>query len=75
MTGLTNRRLSEIAPEEITALVRSAHQERARAARDVLTRGGRWLAGLLREAGLAARLSEAPKPYPARAYPRTRLCG
>lgn len=75
MTGLTNRRLSEIEPEEIRALMQWAHQERSRLAREVMGRGVRWLAGLLREAGVAARLSEAPKPYPAKAYPRTRLCG
>jgi hypothetical protein len=75
MTGLTNRRPSEIEPEEIRALMRSAHQERSRVVREVLVRGVRWLAGLVREAGLAARLSEAPKPYSAKAYPRTRLCG
>jgi hypothetical protein len=75
MTGLTNRRLSEIEPEQIRALMRRAHQERSRVAREVMGTGVRWLAGLLREAGVAARLSEAPKPYPAKAYPRTRLCG
>jgi hypothetical protein len=75
MNEWTNRRLSEISPEEITALVRAAHQERAQATRALLARGLGWLAGLLREAGVAARLSEAPLPYPARVYPRTRLCG
>jgi hypothetical protein len=75
MTGLTNRRLSEIEPEEIRALMRWAHQERSRVAREAMGAGLGWLAGLVREAGVAARLSEAPKPYPAKAYPRTRLCG
>lgn len=75
MTGLTNRRLSEIEPEEIRALMHWAHQERSRVARAAMGTGVRWLAGLVREAGVAARLSEAPKPYPAKAYPRTRLCG
>ena len=78
MTGLTNRRLSEIAPEEIAALVRASHEERSRAARDlmagVIALGVGWFARLIREAGVAVRMSEAPKPYPARAYPRTRLC-
>ena len=75
MTGLTNRRLSEIEPEEIRALMRRAHQERSRLAREVMGRGVGWLAPLMREAGLSARLSETPKPYPTKAYPRTRLCG
>jgi hypothetical protein len=55
--------------------MRRAHQERSRVAREVLGTGVRWLAGLVREAGVAARLSEAPKPFPAKAYPRTRRCG
>jgi len=79
MTGLINRRLSEIAPEEIAALVRFSHQERSQAARDliagVIALGVGWFARLIREAGMAAQMGEAPKPYPARAYPRTRLCG
>jgi hypothetical protein len=75
MAGLTNRRLAEIEPEEIRALMRRAHQERSRAARELIGRGVRWFARLVRQAGVAARLSEAPRPYPAKAYPRTRLCG
>ena len=63
MTGLMNRRLSEIAPEEIAALKRQAHQARSHVARDRLGEGWRWLASLVREAGIAAQLSEAPRPY------------
>jgi len=76
MTGLMNRRLGEIAPEEIAALKRQAHQERSEVARELLGAGWRWLASLVRDAGVAAQLSEAPRPYPARyPVPRSRLCG
>ena len=75
MTGLMNRRLSEIAPEEIAGLKRQAHQARSHVARDLLGEGWRWLASLVREAGIAAQLSEAPRPYPASyPVPRSRLC-
>jgi len=75
MIGIPNRRLSEIAPEEIAALLRWAHQERSRAVRDGVAATVGWLTRLVREAGVAARLSEAPKPYPASAYAKTRQCG
>lgn len=75
MTGLMNRRLSEIAPEEIGGLKRQAHQARSQVARDLLGGGWRWFASLVREAGIAAQLSEAPRPYPASyPVPRSRLC-
>jgi hypothetical protein len=68
----TNRRLVEITPEDIVALKRRAHLERSRVARELLGGAFGWLAGLVREAGRAARLSEAPRPYGA---PSTRSCG
>ncbi|HEU0059910.1 MAG TPA: hypothetical protein VFR19_08535 [Hyphomicrobiaceae bacterium] len=75
MSDLTSRRLSEIAPEEIAAIKRRAHLERSQEARALLSAGVRWLGGLVREAGIAARLGEAPQPYPARyPVPRNRLC-
>jgi hypothetical protein len=75
MTGSTSRRLSEITPEEFADLKRQAHQARSQAARALLGAAWRWLAGLVREAGVAARLSEAPRPYPASyPVPRSRLC-
>jgi len=75
MNGLASRRLSEIAPEEMAAIKRRAHQARSQEARGLLNAGVRWLGDLVREAGLAARLGEAPRPYPARyPVPRNRLC-
>jgi hypothetical protein len=68
----TNRRLVEITPQDIVALKRRAHLERSQAARELLGGAFGWLAGLVREAGRAARLSEAPRPYGA---PSTRSCG
>ena len=68
----TTRRLVEITPEDIAALKRRAHLERSQVARELLRGGFGWLAGLVREAGRAARLSEAPRPYGA---PSTRSCG
>jgi hypothetical protein len=76
MIGLMDRRLSEIAPEEIAALKRQAHQARSQVARELLGAGWRWFASLVREAGVAAQLNEAPRPYLARyPVPRSRLCG
>ena len=75
MTGWTNRRLSEITPEELAAIKRQAHQARSQEARALMGRGLRWVGSLLREAGLAAELGEAPQPYPATyPVPRNRLC-
>jgi len=75
MNGVMNRRLSEIAPEEIAALKRQSHQARSDLLRALAGAGWRWFAGLVREAGVAAQLSEAPRPYPARyPVPRNRLC-
>jgi hypothetical protein len=75
MTGWTNRRLSEITPKDMAAIKRQAHQARSQEARALAGRGLRWVGGLLREAGLAAELGEAPQPYPARyPVPRNRLC-
>jgi len=75
MTGWTNRRLSEITPEDMAAIKREAHQARSQEARELAGRGLRWVGRLLREAGLAAELGEAPQPYPARyPVPRNRLC-
>jgi hypothetical protein len=68
----TNRRLAEITPEEIAAFKRRAHLERSEVARELLRGAFGWLAGLVSEAGRAARLSEAPRPYGA---PSTRSCG
>jgi hypothetical protein len=75
MIGWTSRRLSEIAPEELAGIKRQAHAARSQAARALLGAAWRWLAGLVREAGVAARLGEAPRPYPASyPVPRSRLC-
>jgi hypothetical protein len=68
----TNWRLAEITPEQIAALKRAAHLERSQVARALLRGAFGWLAGLVREAGQAARLSEAPRPY---GGPSTRACG
>jgi hypothetical protein len=72
MNTLTHGRLAQITPQEFAALQRRAHLERSRAARDLVTAGFRWLSSVVREAGCAARLSEAPRPYGGR---RTRACG
>jgi hypothetical protein len=75
MIGWTSRRLSEIAPEEMAGIKRQAHLARSQAARALLGAAWRWLAGVVRDAGVAAQLSEAPRPYPARyPVPRNRLC-
>jgi hypothetical protein len=75
MTGWANRRLSEITAEDMAAIKRRAHQARSQEARELAGRGLRWVGSLLREAGVAAELGEAPQPYPARyPVPRNRLC-
>jgi hypothetical protein len=71
MTGLYNARLAELSPEDLHSLKQRAHLERSEAARDLFASGFSWLAGVVREAGWAARLSEAPRPY---GEPR-RTCG
>ena len=72
MNTFANRRLAEIAPQEFAALKRQAHLERSRATRALASAALAWLSQVVREAGCAARLSEAPRPYPS---PRTRACG
>jgi len=72
MNTLTNRRLAQITPQQVAALKRGAHLERSRAAYKLLASAFGWLAGVVQEAGCAARLSEAPRPY---RTPRTRSCG
>jgi len=72
MNTLTNRRLAQITPQEVAALKRGAHLERSRAAYELLASAFGWLAGVVQEAGCAARLSEAPRPY---RTPRTGSCG
>jgi hypothetical protein len=64
MNALSNRTLAEISPETIAALQRQAHLERSRALRAALLAASAWVRGVVREAGRAARLSEAPRPYP-----------
>jgi len=72
MNKLTNRRLAQITPQEVAAFKRGAHLDRSRAARELLASAFGWLSGVVQEAGCAARLSEAPRPYRA---PRSRSCG
>ena len=72
MNSFHNGRLAELSPEGMLALKQRAHRERSGAVRDLFSSGFSWLAGVVREAGRAARLSEAPQPY---GEPRSRPCG
>ena len=72
MNSFYNGGLAELSPEHLQALKQQAHRERSEAARELITSGIAWLAGVVREAGWAARLSEAPRPY---GEPRSRACG
>jgi hypothetical protein len=72
MNTLTDRRLAQIGPHELAAFKRGAHLDRSRAARELVASAFGWLSNVVREAGCAARLSEAPRPYRA---PRSRSCG
>ena len=71
MDTLINRRLAQITPQELAAFKRRAHLDRSRAARELLASAFGWLSSLVQEAGFAARLSEAPRPYRA----PSRSCG
>jgi hypothetical protein len=63
MNSLYDGHLAALSPEDLQAIKRRAHQQRSEAAREIIGAGIGWLAGVVREAGRAARLSEAPKPY------------
>ena len=72
MNTLTNGCLTQISPQELAAFKRRAHLDRSLAARELVASAFGWLSSVVREAGCAARLSEAPRPYRA---PRSRSCG
>jgi hypothetical protein len=72
MNSFHNSRLAEFSPEDLFALKQRGHRERSEAVRDLFASGFSWLAGVVREAGRAARLSEAPRPY---GEPRNGGCG
>ena len=63
MNTLIDVRLADIPPQTIAAIKRRAHLERSAAVAEALTAGFAWVGAVVREAGIAARLSEAPRPY------------